>query len=94
MRSFIHCKRRERSEKLEQQLQQARKDFSRIVEIVIHEFRPERPYKWGSLVDGNNFQEISDIDLAVAGISDPEPFFRLYGKAEDMTSFPPAHCAN
>ena len=64
MQSFIHRKRRERSEKLEQQLQQARKDFSRIVEMIIHEFRPERLYQWGSLVDGNNFQEISDIDLA------------------------------
>lgn len=86
MRGFIRRKRRERSEKLSKNLAQARADFAAIVEMIITDYKPERVYQWGSPVDGKAFQEISDIDIAVAGIEDPKMFLRLYEKAKARTA--------
>jgi predicted nucleotidyltransferase len=88
MKSFIIRKRKERSEKLKLRLSTARNDFNRIVDMIIVEFRPERIYQWGSLIEGKTFQEISDIDIAIAGIEDPKTFLKLYSQAKKLTSFP------
>ena len=88
IRGFIRRKRRERSEKLSKNLAQARADFAAIVEMIITDYKPERVYQWGSLVDGKAFQKISDIDIAVAGIEDPKIFLQLYEKAKARTAFP------
>jgi predicted nucleotidyltransferase len=88
MRGFIRRKRRERSERLSKKLAQARADFSAIVKMIITDYNPEHIYQWGSLVDGKGFQDISDIDIAVAGIKDPKIFSELYRKAKERTAFP------
>lgn len=59
-----------------------------IVDLIIKDFEPEKIYQWGSLVKCSTFQEISDIDVAVSGISDARQFFRLYGMAQKLTRFP------
>jgi predicted nucleotidyltransferase len=88
LRTFIRKKRRERNEDLAVRLARARSDFNRIVEMIITEFCPERVYQWGSLIDGKGFSEISDIDIAVEGVTEPERFALLNGKARELTSFP------
>jgi predicted nucleotidyltransferase len=88
MRSFIRSKRREDAEQREKNLAQAREDFRSIVDMIIADFNPDTIYQWGSLVAGDTFQDISDIDVAVAGIADAERFFRLYGRAQELTRFP------
>lgn len=88
LRTFIRKKRRKRNEALTELLSRARSDFNRIVEMIITEFCPERVYQWGSLIDGKGFSEISDIDIAVEGITEPERFALLNGKARELTSFP------
>ena len=88
MRTFIRHKRDERAEFLRKRLSEAREDFQHILHMIITDFKPERVYQWGSLVDGKTFQEISDIDLAVTGITEPKTFFKLYAQAKELTSFP------
>ena len=88
MRSFIDRKRKERKLGLEKRLAEAREDCRSIIDMIIAGFHPDKIYRWGSLVHGEGFQEISDIDIAVAGITEPEPFLRLCEKAIEMTSFP------
>jgi len=88
LRSFIRTQVREDRKRLNRRLQEARADFSRIVELIKDKYRPERIYQWGSLLDGDTFRDISDIDIAVEGIRDPEVFFRLLAECERLSSFP------
>lgn len=88
MRSFIREKRKERSDHLTWLLATARKEFNMIVDMIKTSYNPEKIYQWGSLVTGESFQEISDIDIAVSGITDPEIFFKLCTEAERLASFP------
>ena len=68
--------------------QQAQKDVSAILELIISKYNPVRIYQWGSLLNKDSFSAISDIDIALEGIIDPETFFRLYKDVESMTDFP------
>jgi len=63
-------------------------DFTRIVDMVIREFKPRRILQWGSLLEPDDFDENSDIDIAVEGLTDARAFMDLLGKAVDMTDFP------
>jgi predicted nucleotidyltransferase len=45
-------------------------------------------YQWGSLVDERQFSEMSDIDIALEGITDPATLSALRGAAEKLTQFP------
>ena len=56
--------------------------------MVVSEFRPDAVYQWGSLLEDRHFQEISDIDMAVAGIFDAQTFFRLCARAQELSDFP------
>ena len=67
--------------------QQALKDASSILELIIRKYNPVRIYQWGSLLDEESFSEISDIDIALEGIVEPETFFNLYKDVESMTDF-------
>jgi len=69
-------------------LAQARKDFDKIVKMLIKKYRPRRIYQWGSLLNENDFSEISDIDIAIEGDYSAEEFFRIYGDAMELTGFP------
>jgi predicted nucleotidyltransferase len=81
--------RQEKARKLRRRLhEKASHDCARIVEMAIREFRPRRILQWGSLLEPDEFDENSDIDIAVEGLSDARAFLDLLGKAIDMTEFP------
>jgi predicted nucleotidyltransferase len=66
----------------------ARSDFDAIVKFIDQNYHPKAIYQWGSLIEAEHFSEISDIDIAVEGIEDPEIFFHLLGEVQKLTSFP------
>jgi predicted nucleotidyltransferase len=63
-------------------------DFARIVDMAIREFQPRRILQWGSLLEADDFDESSDIDIAIEGLADARAFLDLLGRAIDMTGFP------
>jgi len=63
-------------------------DCAAIVNMIIEQYNPRRIYQWGSLLHAEQFDENSDIDIAVEGIESAESWFSLTGKAMDMTGFP------
>ena len=65
----------------------AQSDFERIVGMIVEKYQPLRIYQWGSLLRTDQFQESSDIDIAIEGICDSETFFALLGDAMKMTDF-------
>jgi predicted nucleotidyltransferase len=88
VRAFFEAKARRRKLHLDTRFAEAHNDFSRILEMIIRDYRPTRVWQWGSLLDRAKFSEISDIDIAVEGVSSPPVFFELYGKASELTTFP------
>ena len=72
---------------LRARLDSARRDFDRIVNMVVERYHPARIYQWGSLLDPRTFAGWSDIDIAVEGITSAEQFLALYGEACELTSF-------
>jgi predicted nucleotidyltransferase len=67
---------------------EAQRDAEAIVEMIIRRFGPRRLVQWGSVLQGDQFREYSDIDIAIEGITDPETFFEILEAAESMTRFP------
>jgi len=65
---------------------QAEKDAESIIEMI-KGYNPDKIYQWGSLLDVEQFDINSDIDIAVEGLASAEIFFELYGRAEKMTEF-------
>ncbi len=51
-----------------------------VAAMIVRDYKPLRIYQWGSLLEDRHFSEISDIDIAVEGITDAE--------AEQLTRFP------
>jgi predicted nucleotidyltransferase len=87
MKQFLQRKlQQERADNL-QRWEIAKQDFEAIVAMVIQKYNPCRIYQWGSVLNRDDFCEISDIDLAVEGIDGAEQFFAMYGEAMEMTSF-------
>ena len=68
--------------------ERASADCSRIVEMIVRDFRPRRVIQWGSLLDPEQFDESSDIDIAVEGLEGARQFLDLHGRAFRMTDFP------
>ncbi len=87
-RDFVRRKQQQRNELLEKRYAVATRDFQQIVEMIINDFNPLRIYQWGSLLNKKHFSEISDIDIAIEGLVDPQKFFNLLSKAMDMTDLP------
>jgi predicted nucleotidyltransferase len=88
VRSFLRNKEMARSRLLDERFVKASTDFNRITGMIIENFKPVRIYQWGSLLDRERFSEISDIDIAVEGLSGPQEYFRLLGEALPLTDFP------
>ena len=88
VREFVARKTRARNAALDERFQRATLDFRAIVERIIDEAKPKRIYQWGSLLHRERFSEISDIDIAVEGLTGAEQFFQVLGIAMDGTSFP------
>lgn len=67
--------------------EKATRDFSAITDSIISNYKSKRIYQWGSLLHPEKFNEHSDIDIAVDGITEAETFFRLLGDAMNVTKF-------
>ena len=80
--AFLKKKQQRRQEHHRKLYHAARKDFQKIIEMIIRKYQPRRIYQWGSLLNERHFTERSDIDIALEGITSPEDFFALLGDAE------------
>ncbi len=87
-RRFQAARERRRQARIEARFEQATRDAAAIIAAIVREVNPRRIYQWGSLLDRSRFSEISDIDVAVEGLSGPEEFFRALGIAMDGTTLP------
>lgn len=88
VRDFLRAKEERRRSLLRTRWEEAKRDFDRIVKHIAETYAPRRIYQWGSLLDFSRFSEISDIDIALEGISGPEEFYAILGDAMKMTDFP------
>ena len=88
MRMNLRARENRRARELAAALEVARQDFQRIVRHVAEAYRPRRILQWGSLIDERHFSEMSDIDIALEGITDPATLSALRGAAEKLTRFP------
>ena len=86
-RRFLRRKDELRDAARRRRLHSARRDFDRIVNLVVERYHPARIYQWGSLLDPRTFAEWSDIDIAVEGIASAEQFLALYREASELTGF-------
>lgn len=77
-----------RRKELALRLKKARTEREGIIAMLIEKYRPERIYTWGSVDSGDTFSEISDIDIALEGLSGPMEGLHALGDAEELTCFP------
>ncbi len=68
---------------------EASRDFKAIVDMIIRKYSPDKIVQWGSLLTPDLFDENSDIDIAVSGITEADRFFALLGDAMELTRFHP-----
>lgn len=87
-RAFQREKERRRRARIDARFEQATRDARTIIAAIVEQVNPRRIYQWGSLLDRSRFSEISDIDIAVEGLSGPAEFFRTLGIATDGTTLP------
>ena len=87
IRAFVRARKSRKKLGLAARLRDARRDFNAIVATIAREYSPARIYQWGSLIEDRHFSEMSDIDIAVEGISDPAILSALGGTAQKMTRF-------
>jgi len=87
-RKFQRNKLKRQQEALDERFKRATCDFDTICQMIIREFQPKAIYQWGSLLDREKFSGISDIDIAVEGITDAQDYFTLLRIADEMTEFP------
>jgi len=62
-------------------------DFCTIVKMIISRYSPKKIVQWGSLLFSEQFDENSDIDIAIEGIPDAAEYFALLGDAMKLTRF-------
>lgn len=86
-RQFLEKKERDRVQLLDERYNQARRDYQKIIDFIIERYNPKRIYQWGSLLNRENFTEMSDIDIALEGITSAEQMFDIYGAIMNMTDF-------
>lgn len=90
----VHERERERRRREAQEAAQRRlvnkaeRAADQIVKHVISEYEPKEIVLAGSLVDSDRFSEISDIDIAVSGLTSEE-LEEISEWAEEKSSFPP-----
>lgn len=67
---------------------QARAEAERAVSFIVETYHPRRVVQWGSVLRPELFTEVSDIDIAVEGVDDPERFSHMERDLLEMVSFP------
>ena len=87
-RAFLDRKLAREAQENERLWRRARRDFKKILALIVTKYRPTRIYQWGSLLDKDHFNERSDLDIAVEGVKSAKDFFAIYGDADALTGFP------
>ena len=87
-RSFLAARERRRRARVDERYAQATRDARAIISEIAAQVNPRRIYQWGSLLDRKRFSEISDLDIAVEGLTGPAEFFQVLGIAMNATSLP------
>lgn len=87
IRAYVRATKERKKFELKTRLQQARQDFATIV-TMIEKYHPVRIYQWGSLLEDRHFSEISDIDIALEGITDAALLSGLRADADRLTQIP------
>lgn len=88
MRDFLQRKTASQRQRNEALWRQASQDAEAIIRMIIEKFAPKAIYQWGSVLDGRQFSDISDIDIAVEGLGSAERYYAMLGEAEQLTRFP------
>lgn len=88
VRAFLASKQEKRAREIDERFRRATEDHARIVRLLAERYRPLRIWQWGSLLDRRRFSMISDIDIALEGLSGPEEYFAILGDAMRMTDLP------
>lgn len=89
----VHERERERRRREAQEAAQRRlvnraeRIAKQVIKKVLADYEPKEIIQAGSLVDSPRFTEISDIDIAVSGLS-PEELEEISDWAEEKSSFP------
>lgn len=73
---------------LANRLAQARQEATAVIAMIVSKYAPTRVWQWGSLVHGRGFSTVSDIDIAVEGVTEPARFFAMFGDAEELATLP------
>lgn len=68
--------------------EKASQDFETICNMIISKYKPKKIIQWGSLLNEKKFSQISDIDIAIAGINNAAEYFQLIADAEKLTNIP------
>ena len=87
-RAFLADKEQRRRARVDERYVQATRDARAIISEIAAQVNPRRIYQWGSLLDRKRFSEISDVDIAVEGLTGPAEFFQVLGIAMNATSLP------
>ena len=88
VRDFLLQKDRRVREQRLALFKKASDDFSCMINHISRHYRHVTVYQWGSLLHSEDFDELSDIDIALEGVGSAEVFFKLYGELMKMTDFP------
>lgn len=89
----VHERERERRRREAQEAAQRRlvnkaeRIAKQVIKKILADYEPKEILQAGSLVDSVRFTEISDIDIAVSGLS-PEELEDISDWAEEKSSFP------
>jgi predicted nucleotidyltransferase len=84
---FLEKKEQDRKQSLDKKFNQACQDFKKIIDFIILKYNPKKIYQWGSLLNREHFSEISDIDIALEGVTSAEQLFEIYGAIMSMSDF-------
>lgn len=85
---FQRQKAKQRSQKCQALHAQATADFSKMVTFIRENYPHVGIFQWGSLLQPNAFDELSDVDIALVGIKSPKEYFQIQGTLMKMTEFP------
>ena len=78
----------ERTRQRRELWEKAKAEADRAIALIIERYNPGRVIQWGSVLRPDRFTEISDIDIAVEGVTDPETWSRLETDVLAVVSFP------
>ncbi len=85
---FLKNREAKRRQVLDARYESAVHDCAMIIDYIVANHHPACIWQWGSLLDRRKFTEVSDIDLAIEGLTAPGQIFDILRYAESVTDFP------